>query len=135
MSTKTTVMEARREIALSPIYVPPCPLCSYLNRPDQGVDVIHGPVVVGNQKRTRFLIQRCCSLSDAGAYPTEQAAAAWWRDVRVNRPLDATSEEKRARTLKRLEFEGYEPPSIGVKVDVPAPVTYTETHGDQRALL
>lgn len=91
----------------NPLYLPPCPLCSFLT-PGQE-PIIRGPTLMPNRVNKTVRLMKCCALSDAGRFVTADDAVEFWLEARKTRRVDPSLAARRERTLARLREAHYEP--------------------------
>lgn len=95
-------------VADNPLYLPPCPCCSSF-APGLLEPIIRGPALFPNRHNATVRLLRCCRLSEHDRFENASAAIVWWRDARLNRPVDADLQARRESTLQRLREGHYEP--------------------------
>jgi len=105
------------DLSTDECWMPPCPLCSHVGVRDFA-DVLVTPTLCPNRRNSTVRIMRCCSLSRYdGAFASAVEAARWWREQRLNAPIDRADSERRAAMMERLRAAGYE----GNQTQEPAP--------------
>jgi hypothetical protein len=76
-------LQTRQRFADSPEYLIPCPMCSFLDHPEIGPDIINGPDTFLSRVNRRVMVTTCCHFSEPlfafRGGTKEEIAAAWTR--------------------------------------------------------
>jgi hypothetical protein len=109
--TLTSAINADRRARAD--YLPPCPLCSFLNA---DVSIIRTPFlreftrIHQGQSVTTYKLDHCCALSNTTEqFDSAAEAAKWWRNARQQPRSCTATESRRRHTMARLQEAGYEP--------------------------
>jgi hypothetical protein len=100
-----------QQISDTPGYMPPCPACSFLDRPDGGPDLVVRPNVY-RPRAGRPVVMPCCALSrrlDREAADEAAIVAEWMKAIRKAAEADRATGGKITATMQRLERKGFLP--------------------------
>ena len=105
-TTASRFAATRAALRASPLYLPPCPLCSVVNHREIP-DIIRTPQTTRGRRGGLWSVQgHRCELMPDGVGPwfaDEVDAVAWWRAWRLNAELSPNGEERRQWKLKMMK--------------------------------